>query len=432
MRKSLTVRGIEALKPPIRGRLHKFDAANGLAVRVTPTGHKSFVVIKRVGGVQRWITLGSVRTEALLGELTLAEARVQAAEIASAVRQGRDPRRTRDEQSARLFEGVVNTFIDKYAKRKNRRWLETQRVFQRYVLPEWKGRLITDIRRRDVVALLDKIEDRKIKGPKGRGIGGQVTADHTLAAIRKLFNWYAPRDDEFVSPIVPGMRRSRPVARDRVLTDLEIHQLWQVLDGLGLFGSFVKVLFLTAQRREEVAGMRRSEIDHSGLWTIPADRYKTKRPNLVPLPDAALAILRGLPRIDGSDLFFTTTGHTPFSGFGKAKRNLDKKLADLRAAAGQRNGRENLNESPDWRLHDLRRTAKTIMRRKHVGVSSFVSERVLGHVIAGVEGVYDRHDYVEDKHEALDKLAAEIHRIVTSDPETLLTQTLLFPAKTAA
>ncbi|MEI8152775.1 MAG: hypothetical protein WCG92_14390, partial [Hyphomicrobiales bacterium] len=123
---------------------------------------------------------------------------------------------------------------------------------------------------------------------------------------------------------------------------------------------------------------------------IPAARYKTKRANVVPLPEVASAIIAGLPKV--GDFLFTTSGTTPFSGFSKAKAWLDEK-------SGVTN----------WRLHDIRRTSRTLMVR--AGVRPDIAERVLGHAIPGVAGIYDRHDYIEEKRSALKALAIELDRI---------------------
>jgi integrase len=233
--------------------------------------------------------------------------------------------------------------------------------------------------------MLDHIQDHN----------GPVMADRALAYTRSAFNWYASRDDEFNSPIAKRMARTKPRerARTRVLADHELRLLWGVLDGQGAFGALVRVLLLTAQRRGEVAGMRRAEI-HAGIWTIPAARYKTGYANTVPLTAAALAVIKAQP---GHDQVFT---HSSLANSGTFKAALDK-------AVTAANGGEAL---PNWTVHDLRRTARTLMAR--AGVRPDISERVLGHVIAGVEGVYDRHSYLNEKHDALERLAAMVERIV--------------------
>jgi integrase len=155
-----------------------------------------------------------------------------------------------------------------------------------------------------------------------------------------------------------------------------------------------------------------TEIGADGIWTIPAERYKTKRSNHVPLSNAALTVIEARPRIDGCDYVFPSLTKTPFSGFGKSKARLDKAiLIDMRKRV---NKRAEIKPPPNWTLHDLRRTAKTLMAR--AGVRPDISERVLGHVIAGVEGTYDRHSYSDEKRDALEKLAAIVERILNPLP----------------
>jgi integrase len=234
-----------------------------------------------------------------------------------------------------------------------------------------------------VTALLDAVEEQR----------SMALADHVLAVICKMFNWHAARDERFHSPLVRGMARTSFTARarDRILSDAELASLWNALERTSYpFGPFIKLLLLTAQRRDEVAQMRWSEIE-GDLWTMPKERYKSGRANAVPLTPAVLGILSGIPRT--GEFVFTTTGRTPISGFSKAKAAIDR-----------------VSGVTGWRLHDLRRTARSLMSR--TGVSSDIAERVLGHTIPGVAGVYDRHSYVPEKSEALEKLSQAIAKIV--------------------
>ena len=174
---------------------------------------------------------------------------------------------------------------------------------------------------------------------------------------------------------------------------------------------------LTAQRRDEVARMSRKEIGPDGIWTIPAERYKTKQPNHVPLSRDALDVVTAQAVIEGSDYVFPSRAKTPYSGFGKSKAKLDKLI--FAAMKGQAKKGAKVEPIPNWTLHDLRRTAKTLMVRARVRPD--ISERVLGHVIVGVEGTYDRHSYADEKREALEKLATMIRRIVNPTSSNVAT-----------
>ncbi len=410
-RTTLTARGIARLKAPATGqRLHKFDSiVPGFAVRVTDKGTKSFVVITRLHGKQKWVTLGRV------GVLELADAREAAREALNKARAGEDPRPR--PTTGTDMGSIVETFMERHAKRETRTWPETQRIFDLYVLPKWRDRPIASIGRLDVAELLDAIEDGKLRGADGKNRGGPVMANRTLAAVRKMFNWYATRDNAFVSPVVRGMARGKPVKRDRVLSDAEIRALWAVVDEFGTFGAIVKTLLLTAQRRGEVALMAWPEIDVDGVWTIDAERYKTSRTHHVPLSDAARVVIDAQPEYQHVDLVFTTNGRTPFSGWSKPKPTLDARMLEAlhKEDAGGDPAKVQL---PRWTLHDLRRTAKTLMQR--AGVRPDISERVLGHVIPGVEGVYDRHGYLDEKRDAVERLAAEVRRITEPTPDNVV------------
>lgn len=452
----LTDRAIKALKPaPAGKRMVAWDSVvPHLCIRVTDKGAKSFMVRKRMAGAKNPV-------ENVLGTypaLSLIDARKRARDALGLIAEGINPKKQeREDREAAAakqennFEAVAKAFKKGHA-RKNRSGFEAERIIDLYLIPRFGRNQMGEIKRRDIAKLLDEIEHRKFKAKGGRVLGGAVMADHVLAQLRKLMNWYATRDDDFTSPIVPGMGRTKPKerARGRVLSDEEIYALWMALDkqvpknalsSPDLWAAFVQVLFLSARRRDEVAGMKRSEIKN-GVWEIPAARHKTGKdgkPLIAALPKTALAIIAKRPQIDDSDLVFTTTGKTAFSGFSKSKTRLDrtmlaelKKIATVRrdsqrigeldevtrlliaARKGDQTAREKL-KTAWWTLHDLRRTAKTLMAR--AGVLPHISERVLGHVISGVEGVYDKFEYIKEKKDAVERLAALVQKITKSPSE---------------
>jgi integrase len=304
---------------------------------------------------------------------------------------------------------VVDDFMTRYVRNKERPLRsadQIQSAFDRLVKPRIGKIGVYELRRSHVAEMLDKVEDE----------AGPVQADRVRAYLRKALSWYAERDDEFNlnAAFVRVGARANPKerARTRVLSDDELRTIWPLLSEAGTFGALLKTLLLTAQRRDEVANMVWTEIGADGIWTIPAERYKTKRSNHVPLSNAALAVIEAQPKIGGCDYVFPSRTETPFSGFGKNKARLDK-AALLYMQKRCKKGPE-VEPLPNWTLHDLRRTAKTLMAR--AGVRPDISERVLGHVIAGVEGTYDRHSYADEKRDALEKLAAMIERILNPLP----------------
>jgi integrase len=385
--RGLTAITIEKMKPGYKGtdptkRLEIPDpGCTGLYVIVQPSGRKSFAVRYRHEGRTRKLTISTT---------TLAEARKAATEALHVLAKGVDPGAAKAEAALRTAVRNADTLAavtEEYLRRegpKLRTLAQRKDTFERLILPVLGSTPIADIKRSDVVRLLDKVEDKS--GPR--------MADECLMAVRRVMNWHATRSDDFRSPIVRGMSRAKPAAeraRDRVLTDGELRQVWHACDGMPAFGSFVRFLILTSARRNEAARMRWSEIE--GLdWTLPASRNKTKQDLVRPLSAAALAVLAGVPRIDGCEYVFSN-GRTPIANFSRDKRALD-------AASG----------TSGWTLHDLRRTARSLLSR--AGVNADHAERCLGHVIGGIRKTYDRHEFYNEKKYAFEALAALIERIV--------------------
>jgi integrase len=341
------------------------ETVTGLALRVSPT-KKAWIWLHSQDGKRKRLTFGTYPAT------SLATARAKVELMRGEVEAGRTPVPPKAES--------LNAICEEYLRRaKVRTKAERARTLERLVYPVLGTRPIGEIRRSEIVRLLDGIEDAN----------GPVMADRTLALVRKIMNWHATRSDDFRSPIVRGMARTKPKerARERTLTDDEIRALWGNCQGV--FGRFVQFLLLTGARRGEAAQMERSEID-GGDWTLPAERNKTKVDLVRPLSKAAQALVQN----GEAEWVFTTDGFTPISGFSKFKRALDK-------ASGLK----------DYTLHDLRRTARSLMSR--AGVPTDHAERCLGHVIGGVRGIYDRHEYHREKAEAYEALAGIIERIVS-------------------
>ena len=263
--------------------------------------------------------------------------------------------------------------------------------------------------------------------------------DAVLAQIRKLFNWALDRGIIESTPIARVARRTKPKerARDRWLDKGDIKAVWSATDQLGYpFGPFVKMLLLTGQRRSEVANMRWDEIDN-GVWTIPSTKTKNKQEHEVPLPPAAVQLLGDIPNT-GDYVFLSgrSKSGNPISGFSKAKASLDthinnsgEKLEnwgyhDLtgnpisgfsKAKASLDTHINNSGEKlENWGYHDLRRTVRTHMSR--LNIASGVAERVLNHTPQGVEAIYDRHGYLEEKRKALNTWASSLSLILSDEP----------------
>jgi integrase len=390
----LTIRSLETMKPGAVRREIPDSFLPGLYLIQQPSGARSWAVRYRHQGVPRKHTLGSYPA------IDLKAARALASKALRAVAEGRDP--GRDKILARAAKAdsvdrIVEEFLERHVRRSNRprTGQETERLLRQHVLPRWRGRMVHEVTRRDVLDVLDRVVDG----------GAPIAANRVLAAVRKLFNWCVARDILAASPCAGVKPPTAERARDRFLSDDELRLVWQAADKLGgTFGPLVKLLALTGQRRDEVARMRWEEVDiENRLWTLPAERTKNNNPHEVPLSSAALAVLKNVPHVAASPFVFTTNGGaSPASGYSKNKRRLDALLpADM----------------PSWRLHDLRRTAASGMAR--CGTNLPVIEKVLNHAsgsFAGIVAVYQRHSFADEKRTALEAWGNFVAALVEGKP----------------
>jgi integrase len=384
------------LRPDRVSQIDYFDESTpGFGLRISSKGIRSWFVMDRIAGKVVRITLGRFVREADAGGLSLSDARQMAGERRKAIKRGEDPRGASvspDGIVTKLvpcvtFQTVASEFIEKYAKQKTKSWPETERNFARLVTPVWGAKDVKAITRRDVIDLLARVAEEN----------GPIMANRVLSATGKMFNWWQIQDASFTTPIVRGMAPGTVKERDRVLTDPEIPAVWANVAGENIYGPILKILLLTMSRREEVAGMRESELDENGpggpVWTIPGDRTKNGKQKVVPLSPAAWAIISAQPRWKDCPFVFSPDGKNTFRNYGRKKEQLDKKLGAM----------------PAWVIHDLRRTGRTIMASLHI--DERIAELCLGHTIAGVEGTYNRYAYLDEKRDALNKLAQKIKSI---------------------
>ena len=375
MARQLTDKSIAALKVAKRTNIADPKLA-GHYVRVTPNGAKSFCAVARdPRGKQVWYTIGSA------SECTLEEARDKARDAMKAIRTGGN------REGPQSYESVAKDWLKRHIDARGVISAKAKRrTLENHILPEWGGRDFESIKRVDVALLLDRVEDK----------AGQCAADNVLNVIRSIGNWYATRNDDYTSPVIRGMRRSNPKerARDRILSDDEIRAVWKQAESNGTFGALVRLLLLTGQRREKVATMKWEDLK-DGVWTVPAAKREKGVGGELVLSDAALAIVESQPRFASNP--YVLAGRfqgTHYCNYGTGKQAFAAKLPPM----------------PKWGLHDLRRTARSLMSR--AGVLPHIAERVLGHVQEGVQGVYDRHQYAAEKAHALATLANLIESIV--------------------
>jgi integrase len=385
-RKNLTDFAVRNLKPGTERREVPDPGQANLYIIVQPSGRRRYAVRYRFAGKPKKLTLAR--------GLSLAEARVQAAAAMAEVAKGINPadaKKTEKDRAAIAAENTLRAVAEKYMKlegSKLRSARSRQSILDRQILPRLGNMPMTSIERDDVVRTLDKVEDES--GPRA--------ADMALAIMRKICNWYELRTSKFRSPLARGMARLKPTkrARKRFLDDDEIRLVWNACGDvrLGLFGPGVRLLLLTAARRNEVARMERSELK-GNVWTLPASRSKTGEEVVRPLSPAAMAIIADVPQIVRSRFVLSTDGTRPLRLDAKRKGLLDR-----------------ISGTTGWRLHDLRRTARTLLARARVPYD--VGEQALGHKLQGglIRATYDQHNYRDERAEAFAALAREIEHIL--------------------
>lgn len=400
---------VDALAKPSTADEYHWDAKlSGFGVRVTPRGVKSYVCQYRLPSCNaRRKTLGKHGAP-----LTAEKARKLADEMLWEVKRGIDPvaaeRERVRKRETQAFEKYVERFADLYLKSEwADSWEDAKARLVNHVVPVFKGRAVSDIKRADISDLLDGLRDRP------------ALARNTHAVLRKLFAWAVDRDHIGASP----MPKAPPAVkqRKRTLSPDEIAALWLASYELNApFGSFVRLLLITGQRRNEVAGLPWAELSQSNrLWTLDGKRAKNDADHLVHLSDLALAEFEAL-HWKRRGLVLTTTGKTPISGFSRMKRALDlAMLAELQKQAKERakatgDSPETISLKP-WRLHDIRRTVTTQMQS--LGVPVEVTEKVINHLTgqtSGVAGVYNLWEYHNEKRAALEAWSLRLTEIFRS------------------
>jgi integrase len=363
-----------------KGRVDHFDTSHpGLALRVSDTGRKAWVFFYRfVNGkvVQRRMTLG------LYPAMSVAEAHEAWRKARDLVQAGRDPMAVTDNLPAKSFRSVYAEWIRRdYAENKSKRAVESR--FERFVLPSWEGRLITDIDRRAALAVIDDISDR----------GTVILARRMFAHLHRLFVWCVGRGIIEVNPLQHAEKPGQEVSRDRVLSDAELLKVWQAAEKLSpAYRDAFKLLALTGARRQEISALKGEEIKGDEI-VLEGARTKNGEPHHIPLSTAAKSVLG--ERAERGPIFYTLRGAS-ITNWDRAKRQLDRDSGVT-----------------GWVIHDLRRTVATGLQRLKVPLP--VTEAVLGHSggsRSGIVKVYQRYDYATEKRAALEAWGAHVTTLV--------------------
>jgi len=383
---------------------------SGLYLVVQPSGAKSWALRYRYAGKPKKLTLGRWPV------MGLADARAAASEAIEAVDHGTDPSAAKKATKAARLEtqlserDKIKTLVEKFGARhlSTLKSGETvKRELNRHVVAIWGERDIQTITKRDVIDLLDGIADS----------GRVVTANRVRAYLNKFLSWCVERDIIKQSPAMGVKPAAKEKSRDRVLTDQEIKWFWQACTVEGQpWGHLGKMLLLTGQRLGEVVNMTDREIT-GDLWHLTADRTKNGRAHDVALSEAARDVLGAVGRVNGrAGYVFTINGASALQGYHKGRNHIAKRMAEI---ASEERGET--VEIPHWTFHDLRRTAATGMAR--LGIPVRVTEAVLNHVsgtAGGIVSVYQRHDYADEKRDALNAWARFVGDLVDGTPNNVV------------
>jgi integrase len=387
---------VQSLKGPTNDRPREVlwdKRLRGFGLRITNTGHKTWIAVYRRGGRNGRLQELKIGT---YPPLSLAEAREKARGTLAAAQLGDDPvEEKREERDAETFAALAERYLVEHARRwkKPRSVEEDKRNLKNDVLPIWGNRRVNEITRRDVIALVDGIVNR----------GAPIHANRVLALISKMFNFAIDKDPDRVenNPAYKVKKPSPESSRDRVLSSDEIRNVWGALESEPPnIRAIFKLLLLTGERPGEIKGMRWTELDISRVeswWTIPGGRdgrTKNKKVHRVPLVGEAHRILQSLSG-DGPMVFPNRSGEKPFTGLQKALNRLRK------------------NSGVNFQTRDLRRTLATGLGE--LGIDRIVIQKVLNHSDGSVTGIYDRHTYDTQKRGALERWDRRLCQILTGE-----------------
>ncbi len=365
-----------------------------LGLRVSPSGKKSFIYMYRHQGRPRMMTLGQYPV------LTLANARVDLAKAKARLAEGIDPgtlhlQGKAEHRGAPTISNLADEYIEKRSKKK-KAWREEKRILDKDVIPKWRNRKAKDIKRRDVILLLDKIVER----------GSPIMANRTLGVIQRMFNFGIGRGIVEATPCSVIEKPGEENERDRVLSAEEIKKFWFGLDECEMAEGTrlaLQLLLVLLQRKSEVAQGEWREIDfQSKWWTIPKTKTKNGLPHRVYLPSTALSLLKEIKTLSGDSLFLFPSPR------GKGAKPITSRSLSQALLRNQ-----DILKAEPFVPHDLRRTASSNMTGS--GIPRSVVQKILNHVESGVTAVYDRYSYDKEKKSAMTKWDRRLQAILSGE-----------------
>ncbi|MEZ5688764.1 MAG: integrase arm-type DNA-binding domain-containing protein [Caenibius sp.] len=405
----ITKRSVDSMKPDSRDVFLWDTDCRGFGVKRTPAGKAVFLIQYRLhggrGSKTKRYTIGP------MGVWTPDSARDEAERLLRKVAQGIDPGNEKKRKRLEAKELAFDVYADRFLKLQGgKKWSDRTEDFMESIVrlhlkPAFSDLPLPSLTASDVTRFLDQI-------PKN----SPSVRRNCFSVLQRLLRWARGRGDITINPLEGFEAPPVLEGRDRVLGDDELKLLFSASEKLpSPFGGFIRLLALTGQRRNEVAGMDWRELNRNKReWLVPSSRAKNGVENLLPLPDLVITELDALASSDNwpkRGLVFTTTGKTPVSGFSKCKRTLDAAmLKELQ------NDDEKAEIEP-WRLHDLRRSMATHMQRLRISgdVIEACENRKAGRSKPGSARVYQRHDYGPEKREAMDKWGGFLTALLADD-----------------
>jgi integrase len=390
----LTLKGVETDK------IFFDDEIPGFGLRVREGGSRKFVLHYRIGGNQRRLTVGAA------GVMKLEEARQRARRALVDVGDGKDPaaQKATDRVAAKQsFLSVAKDYLEVLQRRVDKAEMKprTRAEIDRHLMKHWKPLhrlVISSINRATVATRLREIAKQH----------GPVAADRARSNVSTFFAWAIGEGICETNPVDGTNKNSEYVERERSLivdgekpNYDEIVAVWKGAPD-NEYGKIIRLLILTLCRRDEIASLSRSEFEKEArLIRLPGARTKNGREHVVPLSDAAMAILETIKQREGRELLFGS-GKGGYSGWSKAKEQMD----------------EVVRIKKPWTLHDLRRTGRTGLGM--LGVAPHIAEAVLNHLPPKLMRTYDKNKYEKEKREALDLWAAHLMRLVSGEKSNVV------------
>ncbi|HAT7072030.1 TPA: tyrosine-type recombinase/integrase [Legionella pneumophila] len=373
---------------------------SGFGVTVFPSGKISFIYFYHFEGRKRRMTLGQYP------ECTLGEARKRHRDALRILEsEDKDPaverkKAKKENKESYTVNGLIDEYLEIWAKPRKRSWKEDERFLDKNVKPYWGKLKAKDITKRDVILLLDKIKER----------GAPIAANRGLACVRRMFNFAIERDIITLSPCTSIKPVAKENQRDRVLSAQEINILWHALDKFPSEDDcshdvkmseqtklVLKLQLVLGQRKGEIISAEWSEISlMDGWWTIPAKKAKNGQAHRVPLSSLAKKLLEEIKQLNGDCrfLFPAKFKDTYITGTSIDHAVRRSSFAGIKA----------------WTPHDLRRTVASHITS--LGIPRLVVSKILNHVESSVTAVYDRHEYYDEKLDALERWAQKLKEIV--------------------